>query len=345
MSKDFRYTDIRAAGILLSAADSREMEQAALRIAKEYEGYSLHSTDLLHAVELEAAVLPPALRKMLIAFRDDGNSSGCLLLQGLPIGQVPATPDRTENEPHWSAIPVPTISQLMAMSVLGRSISYSDEKDGKLVQDVSPRRGAETRQENTGSALLELHTEDGFHPSPPHFLSLMCLRADHARAAATVSGGIGDALRDLDPQTVAALRRPEFRIRFSMSFVRDESAEVLAPPMPVLSGAAQCPDLRADFHATIATTPRAREAFSRLGEAILRSLKGVVLRPGEMIIIDNRRAVHGRSEFAPKYDGEDRWLRRSFAIADLRPIAGSLGPGRRHQPVVPGLLNYAQLDS
>ena len=33
--------------------------------------------------------------------------------------------------------------------------------------------------------------------------------------------------------------------------------------------------------------------------------------------VDNVRAVHGRSPFAPRFDGQDRFIIRSFAIRDL----------------------------
>ncbi|MET7618414.1 TauD/TfdA family dioxygenase [Streptomyces sp. NPDC005408] len=333
MSKEFTYADARLGGIALTNDDSERIAQSAMAVAGTYEGCSLHDTDLLHAVELAAAALPASVRRELISFRDNGNPSGCLLLTGLPIGELPPTPDRTEDEPPWTRIPVATLAQLMVMSVLGRSISYSDEKGGDLVQDVCPKHGAERRQENSGSVLLELHTEDGFHPSAPHFLSLICLRADHDGVAATVTAGIGDVLPSLDAETVAALRRPEFRIRFSTSFVQDESAEVLTPLMPVLSSGPGCPDLRVDFNATIATTPPAQAALDRLEDAMLLSLKGLVLQPGDLVVIDNRRAVHGRTDFTPRYDGDDRWLRRSFVVTDLRPVGGRLEQGRSHKPV------------
>ena len=41
------------------------------------------------------------------------------------------------------------------------------------------------------------------------------------------------------------------------------------------------------------------------------------LKPGEIIFIDNRHAVHGRSSFQPKFDGKDRFLVRSFITLDL----------------------------
>jgi hypothetical protein len=37
------------------------------------------------------------------------------------------------------------------------------------------------------------------------------------------------------------------------------------------------------------------------------------MQTGDIIFIDNRRAVHGRSPFSPKYDGYDRFLIRAFA--------------------------------
>ncbi|MFB7295528.1 TauD/TfdA family dioxygenase [Streptomyces rubiginosohelvolus] len=340
MSSEFTYADVRPSAVPLTADDAVRIERAALAVARDHEGGSLHDAALLHAVELAAAALPAPVRRALISFRDKGNEGGCLLLTGLPVGTLPPTPDRSEDEPHWSRVPMATIAQLMVMSVLGRSISYSDEKSGRLVQDVCPKRGAERRQENSGSVLLELHTEDGFHPNPPHFLSLICLRADHEETAATVTGGIGDVLPLLDTETVEALRRPEFRTGFSSSFVQDGSTGVLTPPMPVLSGGDDCPDLRVDFHTTTATTAQARAALRRLEQAMLSSLRGLVLLPGDLIVLDNRRAVHGRSDFTPRYDGQDRWLRRSFVVTDLRPVSGHLGRGRRHNPVTPGRVRH-----
>jgi len=42
-----------------------------------------------------------------------------------------------------------------------------------------------------------------------------------------------------------------------------------------------------------------------------------VFAPGDIMIVDNRRAVHGRSGYTPRYDGLDRFLIRCFAVRDL----------------------------
>jgi L-asparagine oxygenase len=47
-----------------------------------------------------------------------------------------------------------------------------------------------------------------------------------------------------------------------------------------------------------------------------------VLEPGDLLVVDNAVAVHGRSPFTPRFDGTDRWLQRTMVVSDLRPSAG-----------------------
>jgi L-asparagine oxygenase len=64
--------------------------------------------------------------------------------------------------------------------------------------------------------------------------------------------------------------------------------------------------------------------FNESGERLLKKIVDIYykeriehnLTPGEIIFIDNRRAVHGRSPFFPRYDGNDRHLIRCFATLD-----------------------------
>lgn len=43
-----------------------------------------------------------------------------------------------------------------------------------------------------------------------------------------------------------------------------------------------------------------------------------VLEAGDLLVIDNAVAVHGRTPFTPRFDGTDRWLQRTFVVSDLR---------------------------
>jgi L-asparagine oxygenase len=288
------------------------------RIGAAHRRSSLDDPRLLASVEIAARSLPAPLLTRLVTFRTH-SGSGAILIRGLPVDTpLPDTPVGSPSAPSWPALAISTLTQLSVMSFLGDAISYADEKGGGLVQDVCPAPGAEARQENTGSQLLELHTEDGFHPFKPDFLSLYCLRGDHEQVAGTVAASIRSVLGHLPDRCRRLLSQPLFRIRYSSSFVGDGPARY-TPAIAALTGPPDDPDLCVDFHAMEGITEESGQALELLHTAMKAELTGVVLAPGDMIIVDNRIAVHGRTGFRPRYDGRDRWLRRCFAVTDLRP--------------------------
>ena len=71
-------------------------------------------------------------------------------------------------------------------------------------------------------------------------------------------------------------------------------------------------------------TPEADAALDRLAEVVRMCEGGVVLEAGDLLIVDNTVAVHGRSPFTPRFDGTDRWLQRSFVMSDLLDAEGQL---------------------
>ncbi|MDW5329515.1 TauD/TfdA family dioxygenase [Plantactinospora sp. KLBMP9567] len=312
--------------IELTAAESARMRRTCLGSAGEVGDAPLDSERLLTDVEVAAGALPERLLRALSRFRRSGNPFGTLRIRNVPIDDslVP-TPDGGDVS-DWRCVPVATIAQLMVVSRLGEVIAYADEKGGRVVQDVVPVKGAEQRQENCGSTFLELHTEDGFHPFKPDFLTLLCMRGDPASSPYTITCAAQRVLPWLAEETVATLRQPLFRIRHSISFTGSGRARHSAA-MPVLSGPATSPELVTDMYATEPLTAEAQRAFDELREAMAHCLTGTVLMPGDMLLVDNRAAVHGRTGFTARYDGTDRWLRRCFAVADLHPSRGLRAAG------------------
>lgn len=329
-----------AAVFTLGALEAADLAYLAHRLAGErHPATEIDDHELLVKAEVAVRRASPDLVASLVHFRLMGSRDGILLLRGMPIDDpLPRTPPAGNFTGSWRDLSRATMSQLMVMSILGDVISYADEKGGRLIQDICPVRGAEQRQENTGSALLELHTEDGFHPNKPDFLSLLALRSDHYQKAMTVACGIRAVLPQLGPEVVAALRRPHYRIRLASSFggpdVTSTGEAACSRPTPVLTGCPGDPDLCVDFHATEPLNDAAGEALAVLRRHILGSLVGMALAPGDMLIVDNRKAVHGRTGFSPRYDGNDRWLRRCFAVADIRRSNAMRYPASRvHRPL------------
>lgn len=328
--------------VAVTAADAARLRDLATGLAQDWRGTLMTAhvdrrfddPALLDAIVAETAALPPAVIRRLLRFRRESSTSGLLLIRGLPVDEpLPATPAHGVHEGPWHELPVTSIVQIALMSRIGDVISYADEKRGRLIQDVCPVPGAEQRQENSGSSLLELHTEDGFHPHRPDFLSLYCLRGDPTRQALTIFSSARRVLPDLPAHHRSALRTPRYRIKMSSSFVPDGPTRY-SPPLPVLSGPDEDPDWCLDLYGMEALDDAGAAALTALAELVLSNLGAVALAPGDLLIIDNRLAAHGRTAYRPGYDGADRWLRRCYSVVDLRRSRSTrFHDSRVHRPL------------
>jgi hypothetical protein len=64
---------------------------------------------------------------------------------------------------------------------------------------------------------------------------------------------------------------------------------------------------------------QAERALQEMREAVNSSTKEVVLKTGDLLVINNDCTVHGRKPFQPRYDGTDRWVQRMLVIRDMPP--------------------------
>ena len=261
--------------------------------------------------------LAPELVDALDAFAADPGPSGAMVIRDVPLGRIPATP----------ATPItPTAKDrkselaLLALATkLGEPVGYAPEHGGSIVQNLVPTRGDVGRQTSTSSGVdLAFHTETAFHPFLPRYLLLLCLRGDPA--AATTLASVADVLPALDSETIATLRQPLFRTAVDESF-GGERGVPHGPRRPVLGGPSDRPWLCWDEELTSAETPEATRALASLQAAVAERHRSIVLAEGDLLVVDNTRCVHGRSPFDARFDGTDRWLQRTFVVADLAPSA------------------------
>jgi L-asparagine oxygenase len=91
----------------------------------------------------------------------------------------------------------------------------------------------------------------------------------------------------------------------------------------VVSGPDEDPELCLDAFNTVGDGPEAKASLDAILDALRSRLAGCAMVPGDLLLVDNRRAVHARTGFVPRYDGNDRWLQRVFMIRDVRPCTGS----------------------
>jgi L-asparagine oxygenase len=304
--------------LVLTTPDRAFLKDASRRVAardlaSETEAFVLEA-------QIYAAGLSEALRRSLLGFRRFGHASGAILIRGVPLGDVPPTPQRAEAAANLTREAAAAMSVLVAC--LGEQYGFRPEYGGRIVQHLLPVRGFETQQISVGSMVdLAMHTELAFSPLRPDYVALLCVREDHERVAGTTLGALHAMLPLVDAPTVELLRQPRFRTKVDVSFrLADHLAEdPWIDPIRIVDG----PCLRVDFGETEGKDAAARAALARLARVAARTQVVVRLKPGDLLIVDNHRAVHGRTPFVPRYDGADRWLLRALATKDLRRSAGA----------------------
>lgn len=260
---------------------------------------------------------PEHVRATFSAFRNEPSASGALLIRGLPLGQLPATPPSPrsilEKDRNTETL------LLAAASGLGFPVGYAPEHGGDLVQNIVPVPTAADRQVSTSSKVrLEFHTEAAFHPHRPRYLLLLCLRGDPA--AATTLSSIREAVSHLTPQHLAVLREPRFATGVDESYLGYRS-DALGSPFAAISGAAGAESVCFDGDLMQGLDSEAVQALEGLRAALDAVQRAIVLESGDLLVVDNHIAVHGRSPFTPRFDGTDRWLQRSFVLDDLNRSA------------------------
>jgi Fe(II)/alpha-ketoglutarate-dependent arginine beta-hydroxylase len=287
-----------------------------------------------------AQELPRSLRSALNNFRLSEPDSVCVIA-GYPIDDEALGPTPC----HWDEYDGtrtlgPDVYFFLLSCLLGEPIAWATQQNGRIVHDVVPIRAHVDAQLSSGSLEpLTWHTEDAFHPMRTDYVGLMCLRnpdSVETRYAST-------HYLDYDSLPVAVLWEKRFPIQPDQSHLPalrgaradypPEIEDLLRgsyawirrlvehpEPIAVLSGHRASPYLRLDpyFMGRVREDSEAQHALDQLVAAIDAVARGYVLRPGDVMFIDNYTAVHGREAFAARFDGTDRWLRRLNISRDLR---------------------------
>jgi len=294
-----------------------------------------------HSLGADLLARLPAAIRAAVSRSSTYEADPIILFKGLPIdGELPPTPTDGVNNPR--ALPRSVTTMLTMAGSLGLSlIAYRTMLNWAWIRSISPTAGHTEKRGSYGSRRsLPLHSEvsqaglpgetgTGVSPSPD-YLVLYCLR-NNERAPTTFCL-IPEVLERLPEQAVAALRRPEFSIAGGDSFAPSNVLEDVA----LLRTCPRTGGLQFRYNGTgiKPQTPAAAEALELLEEmfrdpALVRS---VILEPGDMLLLENRRTVHGRDPFEPRFDGTDRWLLRLYTVNQ-----STFSEGVAEDPALPNL--------
>jgi hypothetical protein len=264
--------------------------------------------------------LPIQIKTVLNDFIHIGNDNEFLLITGLEnaIENLVETP--SNNNLKIGEKTILAKIQAICLAHISEIISYEAEGYGRLFQDMVPIKSMEKEQTSVGSTIeLEIHTEQAFSDLKPDILSLACLRGD--TNALTHILPVKKIIDNLSSEEIVLLKQPLWKTGIDLSFKLNghefKNGDIRGP-MPILSKGIDIsrPILTFDQDLMFGITPISHLMVKKIVDIYYENRISHNLKPGQIIFIDNRHAVHGRSPFYPMYDGQDRFLVRCFSVLD-----------------------------
>lgn len=295
----------------------REIDTAAIAAcARDFGPPDACVDDIIDRARVQAAELPRQLRSFVENFRLTEHA-GAALIRGIPIGASYLGPTPTSLsglDPTRTAEADRSLA--LVASLLGDLFGWAAEYDGRLIHDLVPLRGHETEQSGVSSNTeLGWHTDESYHPYRCDYLALLCLRnPDHVPTGISVLD-----VAELSVEHRERLFCPRFAVASETAHAGDQRQEISV--IPVLFGPPDDPYLRFDEGYTDLSTASDgdRAAFEELSRVFGsdRSVS-IAMEPGDLLLVDNYRSVHARGAFQARFDGTDRWIKRTYITRDLR---------------------------
>lgn len=247
---------------------------------------------------------------------------GVTLFTNVDIGEIPPTP----AQPYFDGPQLETARKTLLAHAfsLGYPISFSQEQSGALVQNILPVHKTEYEQISTSSKVqLALHTETAFHPHKPDYVMLLCLRGDPS--AITTYANIEDIIKLLDQEMIIYLQDYAYSTGVDQSFKKPDK-KYKETTLCILKKIKH-DEYKFTYDEDLMKPINifASMAMDKLSEAISKCVKEVVLKTGDLLIIDNNKTIHGRKPFQPRYDGTDRWVQRMLVSKVLPPMSEMQG--------------------
>ncbi|XYQ55415.1 TauD/TfdA family dioxygenase [Pectobacterium carotovorum] len=265
----------------------------------------------------------------------------CLKLEAIfqPY-ELPDTPTDFFPVPDVEGTAIARVTAIACLAAINSSaVSYGSENGGELFVNLvvfPPGRG---KFSDKSAGKMSGHTDgvafplrghqdlenDRIAPSPD-FVCLSALR--NPNLVPTTVMPLEHLMKKLSPEHIKELQKPQYIIGSQLTF-RDGMVKILGEELEVDDAQLLFP-MNENWwirfsHST--TQPAeidqqpAQEAMDALKSACADCIMVIPLKPGDIALVNNRIALHGRSEPGSEYGGQTRWLLRTYGldVSDILP--------------------------
>lgn len=241
-----------------------------------------------------------------------------------PLDFVPVPPCRSTAAARAAAV--------LANAVMGlETVSYGSENDGSLFVNLvglpgegrSPKKSRSPMRGHTDAFAFpvrgQVDSEDSnISPSPD--VVVLCALRNPDKVPTTVMP-LDDILRNMSAEHVQTLKQKRYILQAQATFRKGLDA-VFGEPFQRENEAILFDGEVGHWvrfsHTNIDSRSDKgpeREALDAFIHACSKTKKQVVLEPGDLLIVNNRKALHGRGGVGGVVGGESRWLLRTYGLS------------------------------
>ena len=209
----------------------------------------------------------------------------------------------------WGYVVVPDVGNLAAAEEIVRSVGeLIPQYNGDLTHEVTYRPGNDHKAYSQSANTILAHTEaPGWHPSPA-YLALFCHRQARCGGGHTDLLDVRKLVGALDADELALMTDAELHFPgpdggiHSAMLSTDAAGDTVARfSYNLLTTSDYDPTLDADVdHGRLPLGEAGRRLAHRVSDLFRELRTGVLIPDGSLLIWDNQRMLHARSEYADR---------------------------------------------
>lgn len=250
-----------------------------------------------------------------------GTGPIAIVLKNCPVTfDVGPTPD-TDRHSEWKKFQDEYF--LLGLADVMNCIPWHEslEKAGEIIHQVIALKSTEHEISSNGSkSRLGFHTELPHYQRPIDFIVLLCLKDDPNAYTEIVDAD--KFVQGLPQEIVDEMLKAQFELKTGPSFKNQQSG-VYSFLEKDPQGGYLIRFLSNIDERVVPKTPAAKKVLDYLRTYLenYEDYEKIYLKKGDCLILNNRKALHGRGSFVPAREAQDRrWLQRMYLYVNWRSL-------------------------
>ncbi|WP_262964622.1 TauD/TfdA family dioxygenase [Methylobacter psychrophilus] len=300
----YSVTPIKSNGVNISVEVSVEQKNHWKKELCNLTQQIKSASDIELLVDEVSMIAGKYLGDLKLITKELRNGKGYVVIRGCPVddglNELPTSISRPKNKSFISESVLLGVTHAIGFNPYG----FKQEKNGALVHEITPVTGKEETASSNGMVEFMMHADGAYlsRDIRPETLSLLCLIDEENTDTRLVT--INSILSELEPKSLEMLSDPNFFHVPPNTFDVGDEANSLGSILDKVDG------LWEMKVATHSCEPKTLAAKISLKEFINAAESNVIAhswRPGDLLIFNNFRCLHGRGEIKGK-----RWLQRCY---------------------------------